>query len=161
MGDYLRAVEKMDAILQNSSALQALNCRFNDAVDAALDACCAQLRYQDYYKDTPPALMPYSVIKDSFFPAFEDWIGYFLGQKGPSLPVTKHRSLSSVIGAAYAHSLNPSDLNEQQWTDIVEFVRHPQEIAKKFSINYPQSKGRWGGAKGYKAQLLAVDRLIG
>lgn len=154
-------VEKLDAILQNSSALQTLNCRFNGSIDAALDACCAQLRYQDHNIDAPPALMPTSEMKDSFFPAFEKWVGDFLGLKGPSLPVNKHRILSAVIGTAYALSLNPSDLNEQQWTDLVEFVRHPQEIARKFKSDYPQSRGRWSGTKGYRAQFLAVNQIVG
>jgi hypothetical protein len=153
-------VEKLDAILQNSSVLQVLNCRFNRAVDEALDACCAQLRYQDRNSEIPPALMPYSEMKDRFFPMFEEWIGYFLGQKGPNLPVTKHRSLSAVIGAAYALSLTPSSLNEQQWTDLVEFVRRPQELALRLGIMYPQSKGKWDGVKGYKAQLNAMRQTV-
>jgi hypothetical protein len=153
-------VERLDAILQNSSALQALNCRFDHAVDEALDACCAQLRYQDRNSATPPALMSYSEMRDHFFPVFEEWIGVFLGQKGPSLPVTKHRILCAVIGAVYALSLIPSSLSEQQWTNLVEFVRRPQELAGRFMMEYPQSKGRWDGAKGYKAQLAAVKQVV-
>jgi hypothetical protein len=153
-------VEKLDNILQNKSALQDLNCRFNGSIDAALDACCAQLRYQDINTDLPPALMPYSEMKDRFFPAFENWVGYVLGQKGPSLPVNKHRTLSTVIGAAYALSLNPSDVNDQQWIDLVEFVRRSQQIARTFDIEYPQSRGKWRGTKGYKAQFLAARDVV-
>jgi len=153
-------VEKLDAILQNRPALQALNCRFNRAVDEALDACCAQLRYQDRNSGTPPALMPFSEIRNAFFPMFEEYIGYFLGQKGPNLPVMKHRLLSAVIGAAYAISLKPSKLAEQKWTNLVEFIRHPQDLASQFNIEYPQSKGRWDGTKGYKAQLSAVKQIV-
>lgn len=78
----------------------------------------------------------------------------------PSLDIRKHRSIGALIGAAYVHSINPSDLNEQQWTDLVEFIRNPKDIAKKFSVEYPQSKGRWAGIKGYKAQLLAVKQIV-
>jgi len=154
-------IEILDGLLQNSSALQALKCHYNGAVDTALDAYCAQLRYDDTNKEKPPVLMPFSEIRDRFFPAFENWIGYILSQKAPNLDVRKHRSIGALIGATYAHSVNPSDLNEQQWTDLVEFVRTPKDIAKKFSIEYPQSKGRWGGIKGYKAQLLAVKQIVG
>ena len=87
--------EKLDTILQNRDALRDLKCRFNGSIDDALDACCAQLRYQDINTDLPPALMPYSEMKDGFFPAFENWVGYVLGLKGPSLPVNKHRALST------------------------------------------------------------------
>lgn len=153
-------VEKLDAILQNSSALQTLNCRFNQVMDEALDVCCAQLHYQDLNHHTPPALMPFSELKDRFFPEFEKWVGYLLGQKGSTLPVTKHRALSAVIGAAYAHSINPSDLNGQQWTNLVEFIRHPQELARTFGVEYPKSKGRWGGMKGYRNQFKAVNDIV-
>lgn len=154
-------VEKLDHILQNNSALQALNCRFNGSMDAALDACCAQLRYQDHNTDLPSALMPYWEMRDRFFPAFENWIGDFLGQKGSSLPVTKHRTLCAVIGAAYELSLNSSDLDKQQWIDLVEFVRRPHEIARMFKLDYPQSRGRWSGTKGYKEQFIAVRNIVG
>ncbi len=152
--------EKLDNILQNKSALQDLNCRFNGSIDAALDACCAQLRYQDLNTDTPTALMPYSEMRDGFFPAFENWVGYVLGLKGPSLPINKRRTLSAVIGAAYVLSINPLDLNDQQWVDLVEFVRRPQQIARTFGIDYPQSRGKWRGTKGYKAQFLAARDIV-
>jgi hypothetical protein len=154
-------VEKLDNILQNSSALQVLGCRFNRAVDEALDACCAQFRYQDRNTDTPAALIPYPEMRNNFFPYFEECIGFFLGRKGPNLPVTKHRILSSVVGAMYALSVTPSKLSEQQWTDLVEFIRRPQDLAKRFEVEYPQSKGRWHGLKGYKAQLVAVKEIVG
>jgi len=154
-------IDILDSLLQNDRALQALNCRFNGAVDTALDAYCAQLCYDDNNVEKPPVLMPFSEIRDRFFPAFENWIGYILSQKAPNLDIRKHRSLGALIGATYARSVNPSDLDEQQWTDLVEFVRNPKDIAKKFSIEYPQSKGRWSGIKGYKAQLLAVQQIVG
>ena len=153
-------VKILDSLLENGSALQALKCRFSGALDTALDAYCAQLSYDDNNPKTPPVLMPFSEIRDQFFPAFEKWIGYILCQKAPNLDIRKHRGLGALIGAAYALSVNPSNLNEQQWTDLVEFVRNPREIAKKLSLEYPQSKGRWGGIKGYKAQLLATHQIV-
>ncbi len=153
-------VERLDAILQNKAALQSLNSRFNRAVDEALDACCAQLRYQDQNSSTPPALIPYSEIRDQFFPFFQECIGYFLGQKGPNLSVTKQRILSAVIGVMYSLSVNAANLSEQRWTNLVEFVRRPQDLADRFQVQYPQSKGRWDGTKGYKAQLVATKEIV-
>lgn len=150
----------LDSLLQNDRALAVLNCRFNGAIDTALDAFCAQLSYDDKNDKTPPVLIPFNDIKDRFFPVFENWMGYILNQKAPNIDIRKHRSLGAIIGAAYACSVNPSDLNKQQWTDLIEFVRSPKEISKKFSIDFPQSKGRWGGVKGYKAQFLAVHQIV-
>lgn len=153
-------VDKLDTILSNKAALQVLNCRFNRAVDEALDACCAQLRYQDQNSGIPPALMPYSEMNDRFFPTFENWIGYILGQKGINLPVTKHRIVAGVIGAAYALSVDPAKLDEQQWTNIIEFMRRPQELSARLNMAYPQSRGRWDGNKGYNVQLNAVKNIV-
>src|SRR5207249_4975917 len=94
-------VEQLSSILLNNAALQKLNCKFNGAIDEALDAYCAQLRYQDTEKIIPPVLMPFEEIKDSFFPVFQRWMGLFLGEKMTSLQVTKHRIVAAVIGAAY------------------------------------------------------------
>lgn len=153
--------EKLNDILSNKSALQVLNCRFNSAVDEALDVCCAQLRYQDDKNNSnPPALMPCSEMTQKFFPAFEKWIGYILGQKGINLPVTKHRIVAGVIGAAYALSVDPAQLSEQQWTNIIEFIRRPQDLSAKLNMEYPQSRGRWDGKKGYYAQLNAIKNII-
>lgn len=153
-------VETLDNLLQNGSAVKAIGCRYNGAVDTALDAYCAQLSYDDNNSEKPPVLMSFSELRDRFFPTFENWISCILSEKAPNIDIRKHRSVGALIGATYANSVNPSDLSEQQWTNLVEFIRNPKDMGKKFSIEYPQSKGRWGGNKGYKAQLLAVQQIV-
>jgi hypothetical protein len=153
-------VSKVDDLLQNKNALTALNVRFNRAIDEALDAYCAQLRYQDTHLAIPPALMPLEEMKGSFFPAFRAWFALLLGVKGITLPVSKHRIIAGLIGAAYSLQLSASSLTEQQWTNIVEFIRRPGDIAKKIDDEWPVSKGRWDGMKGYKAQLQAMARIL-
>jgi len=51
-------------------------------------------------------------------------------------------------------------LNEQQWTNIVEFIRKPTEIAKSLGCEWPASKGRWEGLKGYRAQMEAAHAIM-
>jgi hypothetical protein len=126
-------VEELSSILSNSAALQKLNCKFNGAIDEALDAYCAQLRYQDTETSIPAVLMPFEEMRDSFFPVFERWMGIFLGEKMTSLQVTKHRIVAAVIGAAYRLHRTPESLSNQQWTNIVEFIRRPQDMAKRVS----------------------------
>jgi hypothetical protein len=72
----------------------------------------------------------------------------------------KHRTVAAVIGAAYRGAINPNTLNEQQWTDIVEFIRKPTEIAKILGEEWPASKGRWDGPKGYRAQMEAAYTIV-
>ena len=152
--------EQLDKILQNEAALVKLKTTFHRAIDEALDVCCAQLRYQDTNSTIPPVLMTLSELRDSFFPYFEKWVGLLLGQKGPSIAVSKHRIVAAIIGAAFNSKVDPTTLVDQQWTNIVEFVRRPQEIAKKLNCNWPVSKGRWDGQKGYRAQMVAAQKII-
>jgi hypothetical protein len=153
-------VAELNTILQNPSALQKLNTRFNRAIDEALDVYCAQLRWQDSDTSMPPVLMPLKEMRDQFFPHFEQWVGLFLGQKGPNLPVSKHRIVAAIIGAAYKARVDPTNFSEQQWTDTVEFARRPQDLAKKYECDWPVSKGRWDGQKGYRAQMEAAQAVI-
>jgi hypothetical protein len=51
-------------------------------------------------------------------------------------------------------------LTDQQWTNLVELVRHPAEISKTFGLEWPQSKGRWDGPKGYRAQMEAAQSVV-
>jgi hypothetical protein len=108
----------------------------------------------------PPVLMKFEEMRDSFFPHFENWINLLVGQKGVSLQLQKHRTVAAVIGAAYRRKVNPNNLNEQQWTNIVEFIRKPTETAKSLGQEWPASKGRWDGPKGYRAQLEAAYAIV-
>ena len=152
--------EQLDKILQNEAALVKLRATFHRAIDEALDVCCAQLRYQDTDSTIPPVLMTLSDLRDSFFPYFEKWVGLVLGQKGTGIAVSKHRIVAAIIGPAFNSKVDPTTLVAQQWTNIVEFVRRPQEIAKKLNCDWPVSKGRWDGQKGYRAQMDAAHKII-
>ena len=134
--------------------------RFDRAIDEALDAYCAQLRYQDTDANIPPALMTFAEMRDRFFPHFETWFGLLLGQKGVNLPVSRHRMVAAVIGAAYGSGVDASHMSDQQWTNLVELIRRPQDISAKFGNVWPVSKGRWDGAKGYRAQIAIVQTVV-
>lgn len=151
---------KLDTILQNKAALQKLGTRFDRAIDEALDTYCAQLRYQDTDSKIPPALMPFQEMRDEFFPRFQELIGLILGEKAVSLPVSRHRMVATLIGAAYHNRLDPGQLSVQQWTDLVEFIRRPQDISSKVGEVWPVSKGRWDGAKGYRAQITTAQNVV-
>ena len=70
------------------------------------------------------------------------------------------RPIAALIGAAYARGVPTSKLTDNNWGYVVEFVRGPQETAKAFEVAWPKSKGRWDGAKGYKAQLVATMEVL-
>jgi hypothetical protein len=151
--------DKLHHILQNSAALSKINVVYNGGIDEALDAFCAQLHWQDTNSSIPSALMSIDEMKGAFFPHFEDWINVLVGVKGVSIPVTKHRITSAIIGAAYRCKVARRAITAEQWTNIVEFLRRPT-LSDSLGFEWPQSKGRWVGAKGYQAQMQAASTAI-
>jgi hypothetical protein len=154
-------VSKLDTLLSNPGALSALKCRYNETVSEALDAYCAQTQYQDRNAEAPALLMTLQEMKTRFFPHFEKWIDFLLRRAGSSLPVTKHRIIACVIGAAYLSDIQPESLRDTSGTEIAGFIRSPRDVAKNMSITWPESKGRWGGPKGYRAQFEAATSIVG
>ena len=77
-----------------------------------------------------------------------------------SLPVAKHRIVAAVIGVAYRLRLGPDKLSDQQWTNIVEFIRKPTEMAKTLDCEWPMSKGSWHGRKGYARQMSSAYEIV-
>jgi Protein of unknown function DUF262 len=150
---------ELDVILQNTSALAKLNVNYNKSIDDALDVVCAQLNYQDRNPDAPPILYTLDTIRDGFFPYFSVWVDR-LGAYGPSLDVRKHRTMASIIGAGYRSGIPASQISVETWGHLVEFVRRPTEISQKLGIEWPQSKGRWDGAKGHRAQLETASAIV-
>ncbi len=143
-------LDGMTDLLSNAAALRTLGVQYNGTIDEALDAACAQLRYQDRNEGTPANLLKYDTIRSSFFPFFRLWFRHIAGEKGVNLPVTKYRMVATVIGCAYALKIEPAALNLEMWTKTIEMIRRPREH------DLPESKGRWNGKRGYESQLAAV-----
>ena len=151
-------VGELDDIIQNQDALAKLNVRFNQSIDEALDVYCAQLNYQDRNSSVPPVLFTADELQNKLFPYFATWIEQ-LGANGPSLDVRKHRTVASLVGASYRMKIDPAQFSERKWTKAVEFIRRPAETAAAIGVEWPQSKGRWDGAKGHRAQLEAASAI--
>jgi len=98
---------KVDSLLLNKGALETLKCRYTGIISEALDAYCAQIQYQDQHPQAVPLLMDLDELRDSFFLHFQRWIDFLLREAGSSLPVTKHRIVACLIGAAYPSRTAP------------------------------------------------------
>lgn len=151
-------IEQVSQLIEDKSALSKLGFHFNNTLNEVLDICCAQIQYQD--KNNFLHLMALEEIQKKFFPYFEYFIDELLSKQSPNIQLPKHRIIASVIGGCYKLGVNIDNLNTQQWTDIVEFLRRPKEIAQIFDINFPQSKGRWEGKSGHKSQFIAIHSVI-
>lgn len=149
---------ELDSLLKNSSVLQDLKVSYHGSVDEALDAYCAQLQFQD--KSTlPKQLFSLEEIRDGFFPFFAQAIQAFIGIRGVSIRVTKHRLVAAVIGAVYSMGIRTIN-QEPEWAKVMAFIRDPSGFAERVGIEYPQSKGKWDGRKGYHSQMLTIRRVL-
>jgi hypothetical protein len=99
-------------------------------------------------------------MRETFFPHFQEWIDFLLRQAASSLPVTKHRLVACVIGAAYQNSMLPKHLKDPNGTEVIAFIRSPRDVAKSFKIDWPESKGRWIGPRGYPTQFKAATEIV-
>ncbi|MDX2288818.1 MAG: DUF262 domain-containing protein [Hyphomicrobiaceae bacterium] len=149
---------QLDAILQNGDALRKLNVAYNREIDGAMDVYCAQLRYQDAPSTIPPALMPLESMSKQFFPHFQSFFNA-ITSFGPSIDVRKYRTIASLIGACYRSGTVNANWSRDQWGRAVEFIRRPTDSVNMFGVLWPQSKGRWDGAKGYRAQMEAAETI--
>lgn len=150
---------EIDDIIQNGNALTKLGVRFNKSLDEVLDVACAQYRFQDANPDQPPILPTLPELKGRLFPHFAASIEK-LTCFGPSLNVQKNRMMATAIGAVYRRRLDPESLTVDHWGRIVEFVRKTPEIAESVGEVWPQSRGRWDGPKGHRAQLAIAQRVL-
>ncbi len=146
--------EGLRGLLSNSAALRALGVQYNGTIDEALDAACAQLRYQDQHPGDPAKLPDYERIRTEFLPHFRRWFLVLCGIKGVNLPVTKYRLVAATIGAAFALRVTPEQLSESMWDNLVEMIRRPREHS------LPESKGRWTGRRGYEEQFKVIRQAV-
>lgn len=152
-------VSQLDSVVQNSDALRKLNVSYNGDVEGAMNAACAQLQFQDRHPDVPPMLFDRHVLETEFFPHFQTWVAR-LANMGPSLDVRKYRTIASIIGAAFRQEVRDRDMTADHWGRVVEFIRKPTERAAQLQVDWPQSRGRWDGSKGYRYQLDAAGQIL-
>ncbi|MDC0672640.1 DUF262 domain-containing protein [Nannocystis radixulma] len=150
---------ELDGLLKNASVLQNLKVSYHGSVDEALDAYCAQLQFQDH-SELPKQIFSFEEIRDSFFPFFAQMLHLLIGIRGPSIRVTKHRLVCAIIGAAYAMGVRNVDNKGKNWDTVMGFIRDPALAAAHMDIDYPQSKGKWDGRKGYYIQMLTVRDVL-
>lgn len=151
--------EAVDRIVTNVQSLKDFNVRYHRNFDEVLDAYCGCVAYQDQHLDFKKVLFDLGETKD-FFLYFSHSIDVIRNTKIPNVSLAKHGRLANVIGISYALKIDIDKVNEDQWSGICRFIDKPSEIAQDMKIEWPQAKGRWPGAKGYKAQLDASYKIF-
>jgi len=150
---------RLNNLLKDSGTLSKIRCRYNNAIEEALDSYVSYLNCQDHNAEEPPYFMTYQELTDEFFPKFMTAFAMIV-LRGPSITVSKYRAIASVIGSLYKKNVDLDAITPDQWTSLIEFIRKPTEVARANGTTYPYGKGRWEGNGGYYRQFDVVDSIV-
>lgn len=150
-----RCRQQIDRILSNKTHLTTnLNLTFRNRTDEVLDIICAQFRFED--RNAPPVrLLPTAEeLAVDYFGPFLQWWEAMRRQCARQLTVAKHRSVALLLPGLIQSFRNP-DLSDEQWGWTGRFVSGTRATALELGVDFPESKGRWTGARGQRVQLDA------
>ena len=158
--------EQLDRLISSPNSMKHLAITFHGSTEEALDIYCAQLQYTETKGGTSvsPA---YGNGIESEFHSFVQWIDVILRRSLPGVSVDKYKQMALLIGAAVELQLEPNQLGYDAWDAIREFIRAPRRAGEKRLAKergYPESRGRWKGERGQKAQCdmakLLLSRIV-
>ena len=152
---------KLDNLTSTRSTMQHLGMTFNGATEQALDTYCAQLQFTDT-KNGASVFPTYGQGLEEDFQNFIKWIGV-IRQRLPSVSVDKYKQTALLIGSAVELNLDANQLSHNAWDAISEFIRAPRQAGAKWLEDrggYPESRGRWRGQRGQKAQCDMAKILL-
>jgi hypothetical protein len=75
----------------------------------------------------------------------------------PNISLDRNRRVAILIAALSGQS--SQQLTASQWDLIDGFIHKPRITASKMGIDVPESKGRWKGSRGQKAQIDAYGAV--
>lgn len=158
--------EKLDRLIASQNSMKHLPLGFHGSTEEVLDIYCAQLQFTDT-KGGTPVFPTYGNGLESEFRGFVKWIKIILARALPGVSVDKYKQMALLIGAAVELNLEPKQLSLDAWDAIREFIRAPRQSGEKWLAKergYPESRGRWKGERGQKAQCdmakLLLSRIV-
>jgi len=152
--------DPLETLCTKADAMKHLGLSFRGTSEEVLDIFCAQIEYTDTKGGT--AILPTPTQLLAEFESFVAWINHILSLGMTGMGVDKYKQMALLIGAAVDLKLEPSALSDNQWDAIAKFIRQPRIAGTKWlgTGGYPEPKGRWGGAKGQKAQCDSAVKLL-
>ena len=156
-----RCSGKIDQILQNERHLKKdLDVSFHNTAAEVLDIVCAQFRYQDRDAETEQILPGAKELTDTYFPPFWSWWWQMRNQCASQVYVSKYRPVALLIHGLHQHfGADPLQVSDTQWGWIGKFISATRETASELGVDMPEPKGRWGGARGQRAQIDAFVQV--
>ena len=135
---------------------------FHGSTEEALDIYCAQLQFTDTQGGTP-VFPTYGNGLEGEFHNFVGWINAILRRGLPGISVDKYKQMALLIGAAVELKIDPDRLSHDAWDAIANFIETPRQADEKWlerEGGYPESRGRWKGERGQKAQCDMARHLL-
>jgi hypothetical protein len=153
--------DELQSLIATPDSHKHLQMTFRGSTEEALDIFCAQLAATD--KSGKSAGLP--ILKQGLKEEFENfvlWMEATLRSGLTGLSVDKYKQMALLFASSVELELTPKHLNHDHWDAFGEFIRQPRAAGLKWlrGDGYPEQKGRWGGAKGQKAQCDRVVELV-
>ncbi len=158
--------EKLNQLICSPTSMKHLPLIFHGSTEEALDIYCAQLQFTDIQGGTPVFPTYRNGLEDEF-DNFVRWLHAILRRGMPGVSVDKYKQMALLIGAAVELEIEPSQLSPNAWIAIAGFIETPRQVGEKWlekEGGYPESRGRWKGERGQKAQCdmtkLLLSRIV-
>jgi hypothetical protein len=147
---------EVDKILANKTHLtKNLSLSFRNSTDEVLDIACAQLRFEDVNTGEPRLLPDAKALSSDYFPEFQRWWIAVRNKCASQVQVGRHRAVAMLIPGITERFGSPTNVTDDQWGWIGKFVSGSRATASELGVDFPESKGRWTGTRGQRAQLDA------
>ena len=148
---------EIDKILGNRAHLtKNLRLQFRNNTEEVLDIICAELKFEDAETTVEPRLLPTAEeLRDDYFPEFQCWWVAARNKCAAQVQVGRHRAIAMLIPGLTANFGSTSNVTDEQWGWIGKFVSGSRATADELGVDFPESKGRWTGNRGQRAQIDA------
>ncbi len=152
----------IDRLLNNRNHLTTnLALTFRNNTDEVLDIVCAELRFEDRNPETPRLFPDATLLRSEYFEEFQRWWTAIRSKCYAQVQVGRHRSVALLIPGLVDFLRTPEALTDDQWGWVGKFVSLSRATAGDLSVTFPESKGRWTGERGQRAQINAYFEVAG
>jgi hypothetical protein len=151
---------QVDVVLGNKNHLtKNLALTFRNSTDEVLDIVCAQLKFEDQSFSEARLLPDAMALASDYFPEFKMWWSATRMKCATQVQVSRHRAVALLIPGLVKNFSSPSAVSDTQWGWIGKFVSGSRATAAELGVIFPESKGRWSGEKGQRAQINAYAEV--
>lgn len=155
-----KCCKEIDSVLANKTHLtKNLTLTFRNSTDEVLDIVCAQLKFEDQNSSEPRLFPDANKLAKEFFPEFQSWWLAMRIKCTSQMQVGRHRAVALLIPGLVRCLESPDKVTDDQWGWIGKFISGSRATAAELGVTFPESKGRWSGDRGQRAQINAYTEV--